>query len=144
MEKSESEIRALVAAQAEAIRRRDIDGALSNYAPDVRLFDVVEPLEVVGREAAARRLREWFDAFRGAIGYELRDVTVVAERDSGFCHSLQRVIGMRADGSRLDMWWRTTTCYRREQGRWTVTHAHASVPFNRASGAASLRLKPSA
>jgi len=144
MESREAELRELIATQAEAVRRRDVEGALANYAPDVRLFDVTEPLQLLGREAAARRLREWFAAFRGAIGYELRDLTVVAEQDAAFCHSLQRVIGMRADGSRLDMWWRATTCYRRENGKWTVTHEHSSVPFNPSSGAASLRLKPAA
>jgi ketosteroid isomerase-like protein len=143
VQNSEVELRALIAAQAEAVRRRDVEGAIANYAPDVRLFDVTEPLQVVGREAAARRLREWFAAFRGAIGYELRDLTVVAEHEAAFCHSLHRVIGMRTDGTRLDMWWRATTCYRRENGKWTVTHEHSSVPFNPASGTASLRLKPS-
>lgn len=142
MQTSEAELRALIATQAEAVRRRDVEGALAHYAPDVRLYDVTEPLQLVGREAAARRLREWFAAFRGAIGYELRDLTVVAEEQAAFCYSLHRVIGVRADGTRLDMWWRATTCYRREKGQWTVTHEHSSVPFDPSSGAASLRLKP--
>jgi ketosteroid isomerase-like protein len=42
-------IRALIDAQAEAIRAKDIDGSVSNYAPDVLLFDVVNPLQSIGR-----------------------------------------------------------------------------------------------
>jgi ketosteroid isomerase-like protein len=46
---AEAEIRALIDAQAEAIRAKDIDGSVSNYAPDVLLFDVVNPLQSIGR-----------------------------------------------------------------------------------------------
>ena len=40
------------------------------------------------------------------------------------------------------MWWRATAGYRRTDGKWIVTHQHASVPFDVASGKASLDLKP--
>ena len=40
------------------------------------------------------------------------------------------------------MWWRATVCYRKLDGRWLVTHEHASVPFDAQSGQASLGLEP--
>jgi hypothetical protein len=28
------------------------------------------------------------------------------------------------------MWWRTTICFRKIDGKWMVTHEHNSVPFD--------------
>jgi uncharacterized protein (TIGR02246 family) len=135
-------IRALIDGQAEAIRAKDIDGSAANYAPDVLLFDVVNPLQSIGSDALRRRLAEWFSSFEGPIGYELRDLTIAAGDDVAFSHSLNHVSATTRDGKKLDMWWRATVCYRHIDGAWTITHAHASVPFDVASGQASLDLKP--
>jgi ketosteroid isomerase-like protein len=40
------------------------------------------------------------------------------------------------------MYWRATLCFRKIDGQWTVTHTHASVPFEVETGRASLDLKP--
>ena len=47
-----------------------------------------------------------------------------------FSHSLNRVSATTTDGEKLDMWWRATVCYRKIDGKWMVTHEHASVPFD--------------
>ncbi|MGH6896941.1 MAG: YybH family protein [Geminicoccaceae bacterium] len=139
---AEAELHALIDEQARAIRAKDVDGSLSNHAPDVLLFDVVNPLRSVGSDAARKRLAAWFASFRGPIGYELRDLAIVAGDDVAFCHSLNRVNATTTDGQKLDMWWRATVGYRRLEGAWMVTHEHASVPFDVASGQASLDLEP--
>ena len=139
---AEAEIRALIEEQARAVRARDVDGSVSNYAPDVLLFDVVRPLRSVGSAAARKRLAAWFASFRGPIGYELRDFGITAGDDLAFSHSLNRVSATTTDGRKLDMWWRATICYRRIDGAWQVTHEHASVPFDAVSGRASLDLEP--
>ena len=38
-------IRALIDDQAKAIRAKDVNGSVSGYAPDVLVFDVVNPLQ---------------------------------------------------------------------------------------------------
>jgi uncharacterized protein (TIGR02246 family) len=139
---AEAEIRALIEEQAEAIRAKDVDGSVSSYAPDVLLFDVVNPLRSTGSEAARGRLAEWFSSFRGPIGYEVRDLAIAAGDDVAFCHGLKRVSATTMAGQRLDMWWRATICFRKVDGAWQVTHEHASVPFDAASGRASLDLEP--
>jgi ketosteroid isomerase-like protein len=40
------------------------------------------------------------------------------------------------------MWVRATTCYRKIDGKWMITHEHQSVPFDTESGKASLDLEP--
>ena len=137
---AEAEIRALIEDQAKAIRAKDVDGSVASYAADVLLFDVVNPLQSTGSDAARARLAEWFASFRGPIGYELRDLSIAAGDEVAFCHSLNRAT--TTGGQKLDMWWRATVCYRRIDGAWMVTHEHASVPFDVASGRASLDLEP--
>ena len=139
---AEAEIRALIEDQAKAIRAKDVDGSVASYAADVLLFAVVNPLQSTGSDAARARLAEWFASFRGPIGYELRDLSIAAGDEVAFCHSLNRVRATTTGGQKLDMWWRATVCYRRIDGAWMVTHEHASVPFDVASGRASLDLEP--
>jgi uncharacterized protein (TIGR02246 family) len=138
----EARIRALIDDQAKAIRARDIGGSVSRCAPDILLFDVVNPLQSVGSDAARKRVTEWFATFQGPIGYELRDLSITTGDDVAFSHSLNRVSATTTDGEKLEMWWRATVCYRKLDGRWMVTHEHASVPFDRKSGRASLDLEP--
>jgi len=138
----EARLRALIDDQAKAIRAKDVDGSVACYAPDVLLFDVVKPLRYVGSEAARKRLAEWFASFQGPVGYELRDLAITTGDDAAFAHSLNRVSATTTDGKNPDMWWRATVCYRKFDGEWMVTHVHASVPFDVASGQASLDLEP--
>jgi ketosteroid isomerase-like protein len=55
---AEAEIRALIEAQAEGIRAKDPEGSVASYAPDVVLFDVVNPLRSRGSDTARKRLAE--------------------------------------------------------------------------------------
>jgi uncharacterized protein (TIGR02246 family) len=139
---AEAQIRALIDDRAKAIRAKDIQASLAKYAPDVLLFDIVNPLQWVGADAARKRSAAWFSSFQGPIGYELHDLSIAAGDDVAFAHSLNRVNATRTDGRKLDMWWRATICYRKIDGEWMVTHEHASVPFDAESGQASLDLEP--
>jgi uncharacterized protein (TIGR02246 family) len=139
---AEAEIRALFDHQARAISAKDVDGSVASYAADVLLFDVVNPLQRIGSDAARKRLAEWFASFQGPIGYDLRDLAITAGEDVAFCHSMNRVVATTAVGQKLDMWWRTTVCCRKVDGAWMVVHEHASVPFDAETGRASLGLEP--
>jgi uncharacterized protein (TIGR02246 family) len=139
---AEVQIRALIANKIEAVRAKDVDWAISNYAPDVLSFDVVNPLRYLGAEAIRKRLEEWFSSFQGSIGLEIRDLSVTVGEALAFSHCLNHVSATTTDGRKLDMWWRETACYRKIEGKWLITHQHSSVPFDVESGKASLDLKP--
>lgn len=139
---AEAQIRWLIDDRVKAVRTRDLNGATSNIAPDLRSFDVVNPLQRIGSDGSRRRAAEWFSSFRGPIGYEIRDLSIAAGDDVAFSHSLNRYSGTKIDGGKIDMWVRATVCYRKIDGKWTITHEHQSVPFEAQSGRASLDLKP--
>jgi uncharacterized protein (TIGR02246 family) len=139
---NKSQIRKLIDDQAKAVRAKDIDGSISNYAPDIVSFDVVDTLQRIGLDACRKRAEDWFSSFQGSIGYDLRDLSINAGDEVAFCHSLNHVNGTKTDGEKIDMWWRATVCYRKIDGNWKVTHEHSSVPFDMKKGNALLDLKP--
>jgi len=127
---------------AAAIRAKNVDARMSNYAPNVHVFDVLEPLQHVGSNAVRQRAEDWFSSFAGDLNFELHDLRIAADGDTAFSHSLNHVSGTKKDGENLDMWWRATVCFRKMDDQWMVTHEHNSVPFNSQTGKASLYLKP--
>jgi uncharacterized protein (TIGR02246 family) len=138
----EGQIRKLIDDREKAVRARDVHGSIANIAPDVVWFDVVNPLQHIGSDALKKRAEEWFASFEGPIGYETRDLSITAGDDVAFSHGLNHVSATKTGGGQLDMWWRTTVCFRKIDGKWMVTHEHNSVPFDAESGKASLGLKP--
>lgn len=138
----EIQIRNLIDKKVKAIQEKNIDEALASYASDVVSFDVVEPLLYEGIDEVRARLTNWFSTFNGSIDYEVKDLKIEANDKTAFCYCLNHVSALRNDGEKLDMWWRETTCYQKIKDQWTITHAHSSVPFDPATGNASLNLKP--
>ncbi|MFL5383220.1 MAG: YybH family protein [Longimicrobiaceae bacterium] len=139
----EAELRRLIDERTRGIRAKDADATLARYVPEVRSFDLIDPLRYGGRDEVAERLRAWFSQFReGPIGFETRDLELVVGEGVAFAHGLNHVDAVTTDGWPIDMWWRVTTCFRKLDGRWMVVHEHSSVPFDMESGRASLGLKP--
>jgi uncharacterized protein (TIGR02246 family) len=138
----EARIRELIEERVRAIRARDVDALMSNHAPDVVMFDALDPLRYVGSEAVGERAAQWLSWYRSPVGYEVRDLSVTAGDEAAFCHYLYRVTGTMTNGSEVDMWVRSTVCFRKDEGAWVVAHEHTSVPFDAKSGKASVNLKP--
>lgn len=138
----EDQIRALINDRVKAVRAKDINGAMSRSAPDILAFDVINPLQYAGVDALRKRLEGWFSSFQGPINHEICKLSLTPGDDVAFSHSLNRVIGTTTEGKKIDMYWRATSCYRKIDGKWMVTHEHNSVPFDPESGKASLDLKP--
>jgi len=140
---TENEVRALAEATATPCRAKDATALMDLYAPDVLAFDLINPLRYTGSEEVGKRVGQWFDSFDGPIGYEMKDLKVAATGGAAFCHSLNCVTGTKqADGQKIEMWWRATLGCQKIDGKWLITHAHSSEPFDMETGRASLGLKP--
>ena len=138
----ETQIRALIDDRINAVRAKDVDAASANVAPDIVSFDVVNPLRSIASGSSRKRAAEWFASFAAPIGFEVSDLNITASGDVAFSHGLNHVSATKADGEKLDMWWRATTCFRKSDGKWLITHEHNSVPFDITNGKASLDLRP--
>ena len=139
---NEAEIRGLIDDWVKALRARDIDTLVLNYAPDVVSFDVVNPLQRKGRDAVRKRADEWISSWQGPINSEIRELSITADDNVAFSHHLSRFNGTKKSGGEIDMWIRATLCFGKVDGKWMVAHEHVSVPFDPQSGQASLDLKP--
>lgn len=138
---SGDEVRHVIDQWVNALHDRDVTARTSNYASDVLLFDVINPLQHRGLDALRSRLSAWLSTFQGPVGCEVRDLTISAGDDVAFCHMLNRFSGTTAGGP-LDMWVRFTVGFHKVEGRWSVTHEQTSVPFDAETGRASIDLQP--
>ena len=138
----EADIRKRIDKLADAIRAMDLESVMSIYAPDVVSFDIVPPLQDVGAEA---KRKNWVDAFamyQHPLGYEIHDLIITVGDDLAFGHSLNRISGTLKNGNSTDFWLRSTTCFRKIDGKWLIAHDQVSVPLDLESSRALLNLKP--
>ncbi len=138
----ETEIRSLIDNWREAMRRGDIDAIMSFYTPEIRLFDIIPPLEHKGRDAYRKIWEMCMPSFQGPIHCEIRDLNITTCDDLAFSHGLYRFTGTMTDGKKMDMWARGTVCYRKANGKWVITHEHHSVPIEMETNKALFDLKP--
>jgi ketosteroid isomerase-like protein len=138
----ETDFRTIIESRAKAVHSGALDAMVVDLAEDVVSYDVTDPLRRDGKAPSRKRAAKWLAAYDGPVRWENRDVQITADGDVAFSHSLSRVTGTLKAGTAIDMWFLTTLDFRRTSGRWLITHEHGSVPFDPASGIASLGLKP--
>ncbi|MCC5834870.1 MAG: nuclear transport factor 2 family protein [Opitutales bacterium] len=127
----EEQVRELIEIQANAIRNKDAEAAISIFdRKDVVLFEIAPPLQYEGPAAVTKNeLIDWFASFSGPIDYEVQNLRIHTDNGLAICHSLNHLKGQRTDGSFTDIWVRSTTCFRKANGTWKIVHEHTSVPF---------------
>lgn len=142
MVSTQSEVRALLDSRSEAIWLKDIDRLMSFYSPGIVYFDVVPPLQYVGSAALRDRFLHWFDGFKGSIGQEIHDLTILAAEDVAVASMLIRSSGTLMNGQEVGLWVRATTSCQRSNHGWLITHEHISLPVDFESGSAARDLVP--
>jgi ketosteroid isomerase-like protein len=141
----ESQIQELRDNLTNSLRAKDADAAVSHYAAETVMFILAPPLQYkTGENAPGKQgMKEWFDTFDGALGYEVRELAITTSGDVAFCHSLNHMTGTKTNGENVDLWLRETLGLCRMGGAWKITHQHESVPFYMdGSNRAAVDLKP--
>jgi uncharacterized protein (TIGR02246 family) len=138
----ETQIRQRMDDWLNAFRRQDTDGVMAAFAPKLVSFDLVPPLAYTGKAAYRKPWEELFASYQGPIEYEIHDLSISAEHNLAFSHSINRISGTLKNGQRTDFWLRMTACWRRIDGQWVIEHEHVSVPADVKSGKAVFDLKP--
>ena len=135
-----AEIEALFQRLARAHADHDADAIVEAYAPDAVIFDLAPPL---GRRGMKRdSVAAWLAGWDGPIQIDARDVDLTVDGEVAFVSGLNRMRG-RIGGEDQDLWYRTTVCLRKTDGRWRIVHDHTSVPFYMdGSYRAAVDLKP--
>lgn len=137
---ADAEIRELIDNKIIAVYNRDEKALLAKYAPGVITFDIGAPLQ--NESGIEVRLEKWFSGYMGHINQEVADVEVAANSDIAYSHCLMRTWGTSVEGREFDMWYRVTSCYKKLDGEWRITHEHLSEPIDMENGKALFTLKP--
>ena len=110
-----------------ALGNKDADTVSQFFTKDVVSFDLAPPLKHVGFDR--KMMEDWFKTWKGGIGYEVTDQVIEVSDTIAVARSLDHMTGTKVDGEKVDVWTRSTVCFRKEGEGWKVMHVHASVPF---------------
>ena len=122
------QIREMVLRWADAVHTGDLDGVLADHAPDIVMFDVPPPEDGVrGQRGVSRHVASVLRMaargsrvrHRGALG----DCGRPTSRSRGRCCDAASTDELVADPDRR---LRLTLGFRKDAGRWIVTHEHHS------------------
>ena len=125
---TDAAIRELIESWAAAVRRRDIEGILSNHSSDMVMFDVPPPFQSTGIEAYKKTWDLFFSCSGDPVIFDIISMTITAASDVAFVVATMHCTEPGPNGERRGLDFRLTIGLRKIDGRWTITHEHHSVP----------------
>jgi uncharacterized protein (TIGR02246 family) len=137
-----AQIKKLIDDFMNALCVKDVKTMISFYAADAIMFDVKPPFQTKGAVA-------WRHTWEACIGYfpssfkiKISELKIHVGGDLAVSHYIFRVTGTAKDDPAAQTWIRTTTAFKRQQGKWKIVHEHGSVPFNPHTREAAFTLDP--
>jgi uncharacterized protein (TIGR02246 family) len=129
-ETAENQIRALIEAWADAVRRHDLSGILAHHEQDIVMFDVPPPLQSRGIEAYRKTWDLFFRYHQPSQAFDIEELAITAGQDVAFAVVIMRCgpgtsIVPSEQGGFL---FRLTIGLRKVDGDWRIAHEHHSVP----------------
>lgn len=121
-------IRKIIDDHAQAHARKDADAIVADCAPDALFCILAPPLAQRGGDRAG--LESWLSTWDGPISLTHRDLNISTGDAVAFATSLCHMTGRKTDGEDVDVWFRSTVCFEKTDGRWRLVHEHTSVPFH--------------
>lgn len=111
------------------------------YAADATIYSLAPPLGSRGMDQD--EVRAWLATWEGPIDIDSAESELVVGADLAWVTGFNRMRGTKTDGDSVDIWFRTTLCLRKQEGRWRIVHDHSSTPFYMdGSGRAAVDLTP--
>jgi ketosteroid isomerase-like protein len=127
---AETQIRALIEAWADAVRRHDYPGVLAHHDQGIVMFDVPPPLQSHGIDAYRKTWDLFFRYHQPSQAFDIEELAITAGQDVAFavaimrCHPGASTVPSEQDG----LLFRLTIGLRKVDGEWRIAHEHHSVP----------------
>lgn len=143
----ETEIKQWLDSHVAAIRTKDLMRVLSNYAPDVILYDIMPPL-TQNLSEARKNYEMFFKHAKDIKTYEAKELHVMAKDNFAYCHFLLHCTFDFKDGyshqgqKNIDNWMRCSMGLCQIKGQWKIIHEHVSAPIDMETGKGLMNLKP--
>ncbi|WKD49683.1 YybH family protein [Microbulbifer spongiae] len=126
MPNDHADIAALCQRLGDAHRDKDADAIVDCYAPDAVVYSLAPPLKSTMQ---CKDIAAWLETWDGPIHVDARDMDMVVGGDLAWVTALNHMTGTKVDGKQVDLWFRSTLCFRKNHGVWKIVHDHASTPF---------------
>lgn len=127
--RAETEVRQLIAAQTQAICNKDLDQILAYYAPNIVIFDVKPPLILNGFDACRQMWETCLPYMPEMTDIEQTEMTITISGDLAVAHWLSRFEGVAADHPAAQLQMRMTAACQRSETGWQIVHEHISIPM---------------
>jgi uncharacterized protein (TIGR02246 family) len=124
---NEEEIRALIARWSQAVRDQDLAGIRADHDPDILMFDVPPPFLSRGLDAYMATWDMFYSGTARPVQFDFHDIAVTAGADVAFATAIGRCSDL-STGQKVDIEFRLTMGFRKQNGRWRILHEHHSVP----------------
>ena len=121
---AESQIKALIEAWADAVRRHDLPGVLAHHDPDIVMFDLPPPLQSRGLEEYKQTWDLFFQYHKPSKAFDIDELAITAGQDVAFAVAIMRC----GSGVQGEFPFRLTMGLRHMDGEWRITHEHHSLP----------------
>jgi ketosteroid isomerase-like protein len=124
---AETQIKVLIDAWADAVRRHDLSGILAHHDQDIVMFDVPPPLQSRGLDEYRKTWDLFFRYHEPSQAFDIEELAITAGEDVAFAVAIMRctISGPPQKGGFL---FRLTIGLRKVGDDWRITHEHHSVP----------------
>jgi ketosteroid isomerase-like protein len=127
---AEGQIKVIIEAWADAVRRHDLPGILAHHGQDIVMFDVPPPLQSRGMDGYEKTWDLFFRYHKPSQAFDIEELEITAGENAAFAVAIMRCgsgtfSGPPEEGGFL---FRLTIGLRNIDGQWTITHEHHSVP----------------
>jgi uncharacterized protein (TIGR02246 family) len=128
----EAAVRALFDRWAQAVRDENLEGIRADHDPNMLMFDVPPPFVSRGIEEYMATWQTFLRWQAKPVMFEFRDVTITAGSDVAFATAIGRC-GDTSSGQSVELDFRLTVGFRKQDGKWRIVHEHHSIPATDAS-----------
>jgi ketosteroid isomerase-like protein len=127
---AERQIRTLIEAWADAVRRHDLAGILAHHEEDIVMFDLPPPLQSRGMDEYRKTWGLFFRYHKPSQAFEIEELLITAGADVAFAVAIMRCGSGTFSGPPEPggFPFRLTVGLRKIGGDWRITHEHHSVP----------------
>jgi ketosteroid isomerase-like protein len=126
----EAEIRALIEAWADAVRRHDLPAILAHHDDDIVMFDVPPPLQSHGMAAYKKTWDLFFAYHQPGQAFDVEELQMCVGDTVAFAVAIMRCGSGTVSGPPVPggFQFRLTIGLCKVDGAWCINHEHHSVP----------------
>jgi ketosteroid isomerase-like protein len=119
-----------------------VDAEMECYDPSdgLVLYDANTPREFDGPKAVRANFAPAYDDIKN-FKYDVSNEHAEIAGKLAFTYGIVHLTGTDKSGKPVDLTWRSTNIWRKEDGKWKIIHEHNSFPVDMASGKADMQSK---